>query len=264
MSKYLDYAVMALLLAVGVSVVMHNSHAQAPTPGSQLNQGASGQVGQGWLVKCDEPADTNGTLTTVGDTVTELNLDGYATVLMTAKGTYAGATWVIEFSDDSGANWFPSLGSRMDLPVRESGGTNLTNISRGWVINPGPGADSVRVRLIAITSGSVQIHISSNSCASTHGVTSSIDPYNFSNINTSTTTLVKTGSGILHSVTVNSLGTVASKANMFDSLVGSGVTIAGLNTLSVLGTVTYDLQFNNGLTIVTTGTVAPDITVSYR
>lgn len=86
----------------------------------------------------------------------------------------------------------------------------------------------------------------------------------FSNITTATTTAVKSGAGILHTICVNSLGTVASTATVYDNTAGSGTKIATLNTLALLGCQTYDVAFSTGLTIVSTGTVAPDITVSYR
>lgn len=86
----------------------------------------------------------------------------------------------------------------------------------------------------------------------------------YANITTSTTTTVKSGAGVLHTVCVNSLGTVASSTTVYDSTTGSGTKIATLNTLALLGCQTYDVAFSTGLTIVTTGTVAPDITASYR
>lgn len=86
----------------------------------------------------------------------------------------------------------------------------------------------------------------------------------FRNITTASTTVVKSGTGTLHSVTINALGTVASLVTIYDSATGSGTKIASINSLSISGTLTYDVSFSNGVTIVTTGTVAPDITVSYR
>lgn len=86
----------------------------------------------------------------------------------------------------------------------------------------------------------------------------------FNHISTAATTTVKSGAGFLHSITVNALGTVASSATIYDNTAGSGTVIAIINTLNLSGTFTYDIAFSTGLTIVTTGTVAPDITVSYR
>lgn len=86
----------------------------------------------------------------------------------------------------------------------------------------------------------------------------------YTNITTATTTTIKSGAGVLHTVCVNALGTVASTATIYDNTAGSGTKIATLNTLALLGCQTYDVAFATGLTIVTTGTVAPDLTASSR
>lgn len=79
-----------------------------------------------------------------------------------------------------------------------------------------------------------------------------------------TTAAIKTGSGSLHTICVNTLGTVASTITVDDALTATTPTIAVINSLTLLGCQTYDVTFNTGLTIVTTGTVAPDVTVSWR
>jgi len=89
--------------------------------------------------------------------------------------------------------------------------------------------------------------------------------FTFGNMTTSTTTTFKSGAGVLHTVTINQLGTVASTVSIFDNTAGSGTSIAVLNSLSTgEGTYTYDVAFTTGLTITTTGTAAPNVTVSYR
>ncbi len=93
-----------------------------------------------------------------------------------------------------------------------------------------------------------------------------IGGYNYTNITTAATTLVKTGAGILHALIVN-------------TPVGSGVIEmddALTNTTPKIGTITfpatilsigylsyaYDVNFNTGLSITTTGTM--DITVVWK
>lgn len=88
--------------------------------------------------------------------------------------------------------------------------------------------------------------------------------YSFANITTAATTTVKNGAGVLHTLTVNNLGTVASTTTVYDNTAGSGTKIATINTLAGQESYVYDAAFATGLTIVTTGTVAPDITVTYR
>lgn len=95
------------------------------------------------------------------------------------------------------------------------------------------------------------------------------NPYNavggntYSHIATATTTAVKASPGQLHSISINSKGTVASTVTVYDSLAGSGAVIAVIDSLNLSGTTIFDVNFTIGLTIVTTGTVAPDVTVSY-
>lgn len=86
----------------------------------------------------------------------------------------------------------------------------------------------------------------------------------FTNITTSTTTTAKSGAGALHCVTVNALGTVASTVTIYDNTAGSGTKIGTIDSLTLKGAFFFDVAFATGLTLVTTGTLAPDITVSYR
>jgi hypothetical protein len=88
----------------------------------------------------------------------------------------------------------------------------------------------------------------------------------FANITTATTTTVKSGAGTFHRIVINT--PVASETiTVYDSLTGSGTKIATLTLPSTITgdmptTVTYDLAFATGLTIVTSSTA--DITVTDR
>ncbi len=88
--------------------------------------------------------------------------------------------------------------------------------------------------------------------------------FSFANITTATTTTVKSGAGVLHGVTVNTKGTIASTITIYDNTAGSGTKIGTIDSLNLAGQFLFDVAFATGLTLVTTGTVAPDITVSYR
>lgn len=90
-----------------------------------------------------------------------------------------------------------------------------------------------------------------------------LQSYSYSNITTQATTLVKTGTGVLHTITFNKPVATAT-VKICDAL---------SNTTPVIGTVTvpaspqpvtlfYDAVFTVGLTIVT-GSADEDITVSY-
>lgn len=77
-----------------------------------------------------------------------------------------------------------------------------------------------------------------------------------------TTTTVKSGSGILHTVCINTpaaTGTIT----IYDNVAGSGTLIGTITAFaSTNPCFTYDVAFTTGLTIVT-ATAANNITVSY-
>jgi hypothetical protein len=86
-------------------------------------------------------------------------------------------------------------------------------------------------------------------------------PYKYNHIAGAATTTVKTGVGILHTISLNTPAT--GTISIFDNTAGSGTTIAIINaTTSVVPTtLDYDVGFNTGLTIVSSA--SQDITVSY-
>lgn len=87
-------------------------------------------------------------------------------------------------------------------------------------------------------------------------------PNKYRNLATNTETAVKIGSGILHSVTINTKGTSASDVKVYDGSVATGTLIATIDSLNLAGQFVYNVQFVTSLTIKCTGT--PDITVAYR
>lgn len=90
------------------------------------------------------------------------------------------------------------------------------------------------------------------------------ETFDFSYINTAATTTVKASAGFLKSITINTPGTVASTITVYNNTAGSGAVIAVIDSINGRTTFTYNVRFSTGLTIVTTGTIPPDITVSYR
>ena len=83
--------------------------------------------------------------------------------------------------------------------------------------------------------------------------------WNYTNISTATTTLIKTGKGILHSIVVNT--TAAGTIKIEDALTDTTPSIGILKASVAEGTYLYDVSFLTGLNIVTAG--ASDITVSW-
>lgn len=150
-------------------------------------------------------------------------------------------------------------------------GLNVAGNLRGWTgVNSSGSIFAGQVDLASVAGVTVKTGNGTStgaqrvSLASDSTGTVFIGGNSYSNITTATTTTVKASAGTLHTICVNSLGTVASTAIVYDNTAGSGTKIATLNTLALLGCQTLDVAFSTGLTIVSTGTVAPDITVSYR
>jgi hypothetical protein len=86
----------------------------------------------------------------------------------------------------------------------------------------------------------------------------------YTNITAAATTVVKAGSGQLFCINLNNMAAAATMT-IFDNTAGSGTKIGtytqGAAALVAPVSLYYDLKFNIGLTIVTTGT--NDITVSF-
>ena len=80
-------------------------------------------------------------------------------------------------------------------------------------------------------------------------------------ITANASTTLKSGPCVLLAVTVNSKGS-GNTATVYDSKTGSGKVLAVIDTTQP-GTFAYNAQLDNGLTIVTAGGTAADITVSY-
>ncbi len=79
-------------------------------------------------------------------------------------------------------------------------------------------------------------------------------------ISSATTTQVKTGAGVLHSIVIGE--TAAGAISIIDNTTGSTVNIGQLKASIVEGTYEFDVAFSAGLRIITAG--ASKITVVYR
>ena len=90
--------------------------------------------------------------------------------------------------------------------------------------------------------------------------------FNYLNISTATTTVVKSGAGFLHLIVVNK-HVATGVITIYDNTAGSGTKIATITTGAALTSDSpicslYNVSFSTGLTIVTSQ--AEDLTVSYR
>ncbi len=83
----------------------------------------------------------------------------------------------------------------------------------------------------------------------------------YTGITTATTTVVKSGAGILHAIVVNA--TAAGTITVYDNTAASSTKIATLKASIAEGVYSYmGLAFSTGLTVVTAG--ASDVTVLYN
>lgn len=87
--------------------------------------------------------------------------------------------------------------------------------------------------------------------------------YSYANITGQSTTVAKTGAGILHTITFNN-PTATAVVTVYDNTAGSGTVIGTITVPSspMPVTLTYDAAFATGLT-VKTATASSDITVTY-
>jgi hypothetical protein len=79
-------------------------------------------------------------------------------------------------------------------------------------------------------------------------------------VSTATTTTVKSGSGLLHSIIVT--GGTAGTIVIYDNTAGSGTVIASFDSTNALETYVFNCKFSTGLTIVTGS--ATKVTAIYR
>lgn len=83
--------------------------------------------------------------------------------------------------------------------------------------------------------------------------------YSTAYISTATTTTVKSGAGVLHSITIGE--TAAGAITIYDNTAGSGTVLLVLKASIAEQTFIFDIDFGTGLTIVTAG--ASKLQVSY-
>lgn len=86
----------------------------------------------------------------------------------------------------------------------------------------------------------------------------------FANINTNTTTTVKSGAGVLKRIVVNKMGTSSNTCTIYDNTSGTGTIIATIDPVHTQMVFEYDVVFNTGLTIVTATGTAADLTIVYQ
>ena len=86
--------------------------------------------------------------------------------------------------------------------------------------------------------------------------------FKYTNITGQATTTIKSGSGVLHTICVNTAAATET-ITIYDNTAGSGTKIGTATVYaSANPCLTYDIYFATGLTIVT-ATASSDLTISY-
>ncbi len=87
----------------------------------------------------------------------------------------------------------------------------------------------------------------------------------YAHLNSTGTTTIKSGAGILRRVVVNTRGGITNTLTIYDNTSGSGTVIAAIDTVNgVLGHFEYNVAFSTGLTVVNATGTSADITVIYE
>jgi hypothetical protein len=87
--------------------------------------------------------------------------------------------------------------------------------------------------------------------------------FNYTHLNANGTTTIKSGAGLLHTLTINIKGASGNTVTLYDNTSGSGTVIAAIDPTANLVTLDFDVAFLTGLTVVIATGTAPDITVSW-
>lgn len=249
--------------------------------GSTTVDSISSNSGQNSLLVSGARAETNYSISSISIT-TPVDVSNYrGGVIQVQLGT--SITLFIEGSNDN-SNW--SM-----LPIRKMSGSLSSGFGLGSVTSSGLYEISLGCRYIRLNTTAISgtasavlelfsaVHSPSvlNSVSAQSGVwtvqpgnTPNTTPwlvqqngFSYSHISTNTTTTVKSGSGVLHSIVINTLGTTDT-LTIYDNTAGSGTVIAVVNAALSQGTFIYDCAFSTGLTVVSSGTTPPDVTINYR
>ena len=87
----------------------------------------------------------------------------------------------------------------------------------------------------------------------------------YAHLNSTGTTTIKSGAGILRRVVINTKGSASNTFTVYDNTSGSGTVIAAIDTVNgVSSHFEYNVAFSTGLTVVNATGTSADITVIYE
>lgn len=88
--------------------------------------------------------------------------------------------------------------------------------------------------------------------------------FSAANIASATTSQVKTGTGLLHNITINNAGT-SWEIDIYDGTSSSGTSLGKIRGATLPNSLRFDTTFSSGLFVdAVKGSTAGDITISYR
>lgn len=76
--------------------------------------------------------------------------------------------------------------------------------------------------------------------------------------------IIKSGAGVMGTCTINHKGSGTSNTTLYDGLNNGGAVICEIDSSTLIGPALFNIKFATGLYIETTGSTAPDVTVTYK
>ena len=150
-------------------------------------------------------------------------------------------------------------------PLPTGGGGGAVTVANGADVNAGATTDAaVTTDAVGSQSGKLRglVKILADVWDSVLRRLVVVSKYTGAHIATNTTTTVKSGAGVLHSITINTRGP-ASNVTVYDNTAGSGTVLAVIDTTLSTTAFLFDISFSTGCTLVTAGTGPADLSVSY-
>lgn len=152
-------------------------------------------------------------------------------------------------------------GSKADAAVTNpASSASVIALLKGWLTGLGTIADA------AWASGSGTVIALLKTIATAALDTTPVQTFasnTYFNITSNATNTIKSGAGTLMSITVNNPGTTE-VLTIYDNTAGSGTKIGTVSVGTAIATLTYNVAFTTGLTIISSGAGTGDWTVSYR
>lgn len=182
-----------------------------------------------------------------GATLSTLTVTNQNIVISTAGFSQVRLTMTAYTSGTAAVDWSVGIGTQI---MRVWNNTSSSLLARAQLYDSN--ANAITTTVVGAARG-VDVNITSSS---------------FSNLTGNATTTVKSGAGVLRTITINN-NAAGGTATVYDNTAGSGTKIATIasGTLTNLAGPTF-LQFNaafaTGLTVVTAGAAGNDYTITYN